>query len=679
MGMRMSTFLRNRNSFLDFGCRFHFCSTLDSYLVACEAFSEQKTVMDSGACLSAGKFENDDADADADVVEKDPTGRYIRYDDMLGRGAFKTVYKAFDEDDGMEVAWSKEDIVHVLQSPVKLEMLYSETINMITELFVSGSLRRYRRMHKNVELKAIKNWARQILHGLCYLHSHNPPIIHRDLKCDNIFINGNTGDVKIGDLGLAAVLQQPTAHTVIGTPEFMAPELYDEEYNELVDIYSFGMCMLEMITCEYPYSECKNHAQIYKKVTNGIKPAALGKVSDPQVRQFIEKCLVPASMRLPASELLKDPFLATDDMKEVNHEVQLPIHTTPPTTEPCPTENDQTVKDVLPGSCLKVKEETPQILTLDLPSKNEGTEFRLRGEKNAPDRSILLTLRIAKAKGSGQKVEFPFYLDSDTAISIAEEMVESLNLSAEEASVIAELIQTMIVRLVPDWGGSCQQLSFGADCLDSNSHVLNGGSPIVEDVVNSQVLKEDQEKHESFTLGIFTEDDITVTSDAKSDNTLFDEVSEGSITKRSNSDFWFSDQDEGNREADGGGSDSSANSIISFVDSCGYEPMKIDLSCINYLSLADKDQCDQLPPDLEAINTQYEQSFLEFTKMRQDAIENPQRGWITRKKIPVPIILFPLPYIFPRYSRSIDFGSLEAGLALKNGGNPETIRGRKAT
>ncbi|KAK4262940.1 hypothetical protein QN277_028430 [Acacia crassicarpa] len=610
--------------------------------------------MDSGACLSAGKFENDDAD----VVEKNPTGRYIRYDDVLGRGAFKTVYKAFDEDDGMEVAWSKEDIMHVLQSPVKLEMLYSEvhllkslqhekilkcysswvddktkTINVITELFVSGSLRRYRRMHKNVELKAIKNWARQILQGLCYLHSHNPPIIHRDLKCDNIFINGNTGEVKIGDLGLAAVLEQPTAHTVIGTPEFMAPELYDEDYNELVDIYSFGMCMLEMITCEYPYSECKNHAQIYKKVTNGIKPAALGKVSDPQVRQFIEKCLVPAPMRLPASELLKDPFLATDDLKEVNHEVQLPIHTAPPpTTEPCPMEIKRTVKDVLPGSCLKVNEETPQILTLDLPCTNEGTEFRLRGEKNASDRTILLALRIAKAKVSAQKIEFPFYLDSDTAISITEEMVESLNLSAEEASITAELIHTMIVRLVPDWGGSCQQLSFGADCLGGNSHVVNGGSPNEEDLVNLQVLEEGQEKHESFTLGIFAEDDITVTSDAKSDNTLVDGVSEGSITKRSKSLFCFSDQDEvNNREADGGGSDSSADPTISFVDSCGYEPMKFDLSCINCLSLADKDPCYQLPPDLEVINTQ----FLEFTKMRQDAIENWQRRWITRKKIRV--------------------------------------------
>ncbi|KAL3499077.1 hypothetical protein ACH5RR_041809 [Cinchona calisaya] len=64
-----------------------------------------------------------------------------------------------------------------------------KTINTITELFTLGSLRQYRKKHKNVELMAIKNWARQILQGLQYLHNHNPPIIHRDLKCDNMFVS----------------------------------------------------------------------------------------------------------------------------------------------------------------------------------------------------------------------------------------------------------------------------------------------------------------------------------------------------------------------------------------------------------------------------------------------------------------------------------------------------------
>lgn len=54
----------------------------------------------------------------------------------------------------------------------------------------------------------------------------------------------------------------------IGTPEFMAPEMYEEHYDESVDVYAFGMCMLEMATSEYPYKECSNAAQIYRKVTS---------------------------------------------------------------------------------------------------------------------------------------------------------------------------------------------------------------------------------------------------------------------------------------------------------------------------------------------------------------------------------------------------------------------------
>lgn len=47
----------------------------------------------------------------------------------------------------------------------------------------------------------------------------------------------------------------------------MAPEMYEEHYDERVDVYAFGMCMLEMATSEYPYKECTNPGQIYKRVT----------------------------------------------------------------------------------------------------------------------------------------------------------------------------------------------------------------------------------------------------------------------------------------------------------------------------------------------------------------------------------------------------------------------------
>jgi hypothetical protein len=55
----------------------------------------------------------------------------------------------------------------------------------------------------------------------------------------------------------------------VGNPhtEFMAPEMYDEFYGEKVDIYGFGMCMLELATLEYPYNECRSIPAIFMRVS----------------------------------------------------------------------------------------------------------------------------------------------------------------------------------------------------------------------------------------------------------------------------------------------------------------------------------------------------------------------------------------------------------------------------
>ncbi|GJV46927.1 probable serine/threonine-protein kinase WNK11 [Tanacetum coccineum] len=115
----------------------------------------------------------------------------------------------------------------------------------------------------------------QVLKGLDYLHTHDPCVIHRDLNCSNIYINVNTGKVKICDFGLASMVgKSHMAHFMIGTPEYMAPELYEENYNELVDIYLFGLYLLEMDTMDILYMECNCIAQIYHKVTKGVMPLA---------------------------------------------------------------------------------------------------------------------------------------------------------------------------------------------------------------------------------------------------------------------------------------------------------------------------------------------------------------------------------------------------------------------
>ncbi|XP_019058686.1 PREDICTED: serine/threonine-protein kinase WNK8-like isoform X1 [Tarenaya hassleriana] len=591
--------------------------------------------MASGSGILGGKS----ATKEVEFAEKDPTGRYIRYDDILGKGAFKTVYKAFDEVDGIEVAWNLVSIEDVMQMPGQLERLYSEvhllkalkheniiklfnswvddknkTINMITELFTSGSLRAYRKKHRKVDPKAIKNWARQILRGLHYLHTQSPPVIHRDLKCDNIFINGNTGGVKIGDLGLAAVMQQPTARSVIGTPEFMAPELYEEEYNELVDIYSFGMCMLEMVTCEYPYSECRNQAQIYKKVTSGIKPQSLSKLDDCQVKQLIEKCLLPAPLRPTALELLKDPFLATDGAKDSaytasSNGMSKPVK--PPQPDHLPMDVDHNDnKSASVCSSLISNHEYPWLQTLELQRVAENKEFRLRGERT-DDVTASMTLRIADLSGQARIVHFAFYLNSDTATAIAEEMVEQLDLSGQEVIVIAEMIDDLIMKLISNRNPSLS-------CTTSTH--LNS---LYASVQNSPYLSAGDHMNLQSAHSKNREAGGSVNSDISAEY-YFAVASNGSYGRELDNGSHARDSYEGKdktREAE-----AEAKAVGDSVD------MRSDMASICSLSISENEQMEDLKAELKTIESQFQQSLQELLRLREEAIENAKRKWTVKRQ-----------------------------------------------
>lgn len=166
-------------------------------------------------------------------AEVDPTGRFGRYVELLGHGSVKNVYKAFDLEEGRDVAWNQIKLGKFSDRPCIIQKIHSEiellntlkheniivlyhfwkdaernSLNFITEACASGNLRDYRNKHRRVSIKALKKWSRQILQGLDYLHTHDPCIIHRDLKCSNIFINGNIGKVQILSLNLIELLQK---------------------------------------------------------------------------------------------------------------------------------------------------------------------------------------------------------------------------------------------------------------------------------------------------------------------------------------------------------------------------------------------------------------------------------------------------------------------------------------
>jgi WNK lysine deficient protein kinase len=289
------------------------------------------------------------------IVERSPGERYVRFSEKLGSGASKDVYRAYDTEEGIEVAWN---VVHLAGVPKNernrivnevrlLERLHHQNIisfhgswinreqqqvNFVTEILSSGTLKSFINKVQVIRWKIAKRWAVQILKGLEYLHSQDPPVIHRDLKCENIFINGTSGDLRIGDLGLSTVHRNNgKALSVLGTPEFMAPDMYEEgSYDEKVDIYAFGMCLLEIFTKEIPYKECNNPAQIYKKVTRGAPPDSLCRLRSTHARKFIELCLGYRNedgkyVRPSAKELLDHPFLVKRSVDDEEVEVDPPL------------------------------------------------------------------------------------------------------------------------------------------------------------------------------------------------------------------------------------------------------------------------------------------------------------------------------------------------------------------
>ncbi|VDM66234.1 unnamed protein product [Strongylus vulgaris] len=190
---------------------------------------------------------DDDFDAQEKPIDKSPSGRFLKFDEELGRGSFKTVYRGLDTETGVAVAWcelqesklnkaerqrfrEEAEMLKDLQHPniVRFYDYWERTdpsgkrkyIVLVTELMTSGTLKMYLKRFKRINIKVLKSWCRQILKGLSFLHSRNPPVIHRDLKCDNIFITGTTGSVKIGDLGLATLKNKSYAKSVIGEFNF---------------------------------------------------------------------------------------------------------------------------------------------------------------------------------------------------------------------------------------------------------------------------------------------------------------------------------------------------------------------------------------------------------------------------------------------------------------------------
>jgi serine/threonine protein kinase len=172
-------------------------------------------------------------------------------------------------------------------------------IGILLELMEYGSMSTGVLQNDSINLK----WHRPLLamvqdicRGMCYLHSNDPPILHRDLKGDNCFVNQSLV-VKVGDFGESrSVARGQSTMSIIGTNYFCAPEvLTGQAYDEKVDVYSFAILLGEIVVRPHPvstfFSEMESMS-VALKVAQEWRPeipnTPLGQF--PLVRQLILDC-----------------------------------------------------------------------------------------------------------------------------------------------------------------------------------------------------------------------------------------------------------------------------------------------------------------------------------------------------------------------------------------------------
>ncbi|KRX08352.1 Protein kinase-like domain [Pseudocohnilembus persalinus] len=156
--------------------------------------------------------------------------------------------------------------------------------------------------------KQILDWFVQM--ALALKHVHDRKILHRDLKTQNIFLTAK-GDVKIGDFGIARVLQHTydCAKTAIGTPYYLSPEICQEKpYNQKSDIWSLGCILYELTTLQHAF-DANSMKNLVLKILKGNYPQIPSQYSD-DLKQLIADMLIKDPAKRPSiRKILERDFL----------------------------------------------------------------------------------------------------------------------------------------------------------------------------------------------------------------------------------------------------------------------------------------------------------------------------------------------------------------------------------
>ncbi|KAK6961715.1 GIMAP protein [Biomphalaria glabrata] len=196
-----------------------------------------------------------------------------------------------------------------------------KSLSIFLEFMPGGSLLQHMEQFGPLMEAVAGNYTYQILEGLVFLHGNN--ISHRDIKAANI-LRDTVGNIKLTDFGVSKQLQSISCasglNTTIGTPYWMAPEVFKElGYGHNADLWSVGCTVVEMLTTKPPFFDLEPGAAIYQIVNCKHPDYKLPADSSDIVKHFLKITFQLNSFnRKSAAELLHHSFVTENLIAALN-------------------------------------------------------------------------------------------------------------------------------------------------------------------------------------------------------------------------------------------------------------------------------------------------------------------------------------------------------------------------
>ncbi len=267
-------------------------------------------------------------------------GHQYELEDEIGRGGMSVVYRARDlrlnrpvavkvlppelaYDPAIRTRFTREAQTSAVLSHPHIVPIFDvgerEGIAYFVMALVSGgNLATLLAREPRQPIDEVRRLTAQIADALGYAHMRG--VIHRDIKPDNILLDGHSGRAMVTDFGIARAIEAGTRLTItgnaVGTPTYMSPEqaVGEREVDGRSDIYSLGVLAYQMLTGRVPFSGGNSMALLFKHVSETPRAIADLRPDAPRgLRDAIERALAKSPEdRWPTAAALREALMSDD-------------------------------------------------------------------------------------------------------------------------------------------------------------------------------------------------------------------------------------------------------------------------------------------------------------------------------------------------------------------------------